>query len=137
MARPKKPRRSVACSFSLPPELRPQLEYVQMTLGLSAWIQGLLYHMEIDEVLTEQYGVIKDIIDKNGLYVRRMGMNDTAANRFKYDFVIKGLGRRKETDIAVDVLLKKDVQGNIRSEYEKVCETLNEIKSKGFDIKLF
>lgn len=137
MGRPAKPRRSIACSFSLPPELRPQLEFVQMTLGLSAWIQGMLFDLKIDAKLTEQYGAIKEIIDKNGLYVRRLGIDDQNTTRAKYDFVVVGLGEHNDKNIAVDVLLKKEIEGNARTEYEAVSRTIADIKALGFEVQWF
>ena len=137
MGRPSKPRRSIACSFSLPPELRPQLEYVQMAFGLSAWIQGMLSDLKIDSVLAEQYGIIKEIIEKNNLYVRRLGIDDKNAVRYKYDFVVSGLGEKKGTDIAVDVQPNKEVEGNARSEYEAVNRPIEDIKAQGFKVQWF
>ena len=137
MGRPSKPRRSIACSFSLPPELRPQLEYVQMAFGLSAWIQGMLSNLKIDSVLAEQYGIIKEIIEKNNLYVRRLGIDDKNATRYQYDFVVSGLGEKKDRDIAVDVQSNKEFEGNARSEYEAVTRILQELTNKGFMARWF
>ena len=137
MGRPSKPRRSIACSFSLPPELRPQLEYVQMAFGLSAWIQGMLYNLKIDSVLAEQYGIIKEIIEKNNLFVRRLGIDDKNASRYQYDFVVSGLGEKKDKNIAVDVQSNKEVEGNARSEYEAVNRTIEDIKAQGFKVQWF
>ncbi len=137
MGRPSKPRRSIACSFSLPPELRPQLEYVQMAFGLSAWIQGMLCNLKIDSVLAEQYGIIKEIIEKNNLFVRRLGIDDKNASRYQYDFVVSGLGEKKDKNIAVDVQSNKEVEGNARSEYEAVNRTIEDIKAQGFKVQWF
>lgn len=137
MGRPSKPRRSIACSFSLPPELRPQLEYVQMAFGLSAWIQGMLSDLKIDSVLAEQYGTIKEIIEKNNLYVRRLGIDDKNAPRYQYDFVVSDLGEKKDKHIAVDVQPNKEVEGNARSEYETVKHTIENIKAQGFKVQWF
>lgn len=137
MGRPSKPRRSIACSFSLPPELRPQLEYVQMAFGLSAWIQGMLSNLKIDSVLAEQYGIIKEIIEKNNLYVRRLGIDDKNATRYQYDFVVSGLGEKKDRDIAVDVQSNKEFEGNARSEYEAVTRILQELTNQGFMARWF
>ena len=137
MGRPSKPRRSIACSFSLPPELRPQLEYVQMAFGLSAWIQGMLCNLKIDSVLAEQYGIIKEIIEKNNLYVRRLGIDDKNATRYQYDFVVSGLGEKKDRDIAVDVQSNKEFEGNARSEYEAVTRILQELTNQGFMARWF
>lgn len=137
MGRPSKPRRSIACSFSLPPELRPQLEYVQMAFGLSAWIQGMLSNLKIDSVLAEQYGIIKEIIEKNNLYVRRLGIDDKNATRYQYDFVVSGLGEKKDRDIAVDVQQNKEVEGNARAGYEAVSRTLQELTNQGFTARWF
>ena len=115
MGRPSKPRRSIACSFSLPPELRPQLEYVQMAFGLSAWIQGMLSNLKIDSVLAEQYGIIKEIIEKNNLYVRRLGIDDKNATRYQYDFVVSGLGEKKDRDIAVDVVRQLEESAQVKN----------------------
>ena len=137
MVKTTKPRRRIAitCSFSLPPELRPQLEYIQMTRGLSEWIQEQFSQMDVDDVLTSQYSTIKDIVDKHQLFVRRLGMNERK-DHHKYDFIIHGLGKRKETSIALDVGKKKGFVGNAREEYEVILETMKEIKSQGFNIEL-
>lgn len=137
MGRPSKPRRSIACSFSLPPELRPQLEYVQMAFGLSAWIQGMLSNLKIDSVLAEQYGIIKKIIEKNNLYVRRLGIDDKNAARYQYDFIVSGLGEKKDRDIAIDVQQNKEAEGNARSGYEAVSQTLQELTNQGFTARWF
>ena len=137
MGRPSKPRRSIACSFSLPPELRPQLEYVQMAFGLSAWIQGMLSNLKIDSVLAEQYGIIKEIIEKNNLYVRRLGIDDKNAARYQYDFIVSGLGEKKDRDIAIDVQQNKEAEGNARSGYEAVSRTLQELTNQGFTARWF
>lgn len=137
MVKTTKPRRRIAitCSFSLPPELRPQLEYIQMTRGLSEWIQELLSQMDVDEVLTSQYGTIKEIVAKHQLFVRHLGMNERKDHR-KYDFFIYGLGKKGNTSIALDIGKTKDFVGNAREEYEVILETLNEIKSQGFNVEL-
>jgi len=137
MGRPSKPRRSIACSFSLPPELRPQLEYVQMAFGLSAWIQGMLSNLKIDSVLAEQYGIIKKIIEKNNLYVRRLGIDDKNAARYQYDFIVSGLGEKKDRDVAIDVQQNKEAEGNARSGYEAVSQTLQELTNQGFTARWF
>ena len=137
MVKTTKPRRRIAitCSFSLPPELRPQLEYIQMTKGLSEWIQEQFSQMDVDDVLTSQYSTIKDIVDKHQLFVRHLGMNERK-DHHKYDFIIHGLGKTKNTSIALDIGIKKGFVGNAREEYGLVLETVNEIKSQGFNIEL-
>ena len=137
MGRPSKPRRSIACSFSLPPELRPQLEYVQMAFGLSAWIQGMLSELKIDSILAEQYGIIKKVIERNNLFVRRLGIDDKNAARYQYDFVVSGLGEKKDRDIAIDVQQNKEAEGNARSGYEAVSRTLQELTNQGFTARWF
>ena len=116
MGRPANPHRSITCSFSLPHELRPQF---------------------IDELFATQYGSIKDIIDKHGLYVRSMSMKgQTRHGNVRYDLVISGLGKDGKISIAVDIAIKKDFVGKERGEYGLVFETVNEIKSKGFDVQM-
>ena len=137
MGRPANPHRSITCSFSLPHELRPQFEYIQMSMGLSAWIQEQLSQVKIDELFATQYGSIKDIIDKYGLYVRSMSMNGQMRHgNVRYDLVISGLGKDGKISIAVDIAIKKDFVGKERGEYGLVFETVNEIRSKGFDVQM-
>lgn len=137
MGRPAKPHRSITCSFSLPHELRPQYEYIQMSVGLSAWIQEQLCQVKIDELFATQYGSIKDIIDKHGLYVRSMSMKgQTRHGNVRYDLFISGLGKDGKISIAVDIAIKKDFVSKERGEYGVVFETVNELRSKGFDVQM-
>lgn len=50
MGRPKKPRRSIACSFSLPPELQEKYDYIRKKFGLSTWIQSQMWQLKINDM---------------------------------------------------------------------------------------
>lgn len=133
MGRPKRARRAITCSFSIPPELQKKVEYIHMTIGLSAWVQDMLSKLPYDEVLTTQYTTIKKIIVAKNLYIRHVGIEDIFPNNIHYSFLVKGLGASKSHRIAIEVIPHHNDELNIKARYELLNDALQEIISAGFD----